>query len=637
MRSSTRKAHWLGLVSGLVLTGGMVLQAQAISPSSIHEAATSGPAPVLAYSTYLGGTQGDVALAIAVDASGSTYVTGYTGSIDFPAANPLQPAPGGTDAFVTKFDSAGRPVYSIYLGGSESDAGFGISVDTAGNAYVAGSTYSRDFPRKSSLPPSPPRAPGEPYYGDVFVAKLDPSGSLVYSAAFGGSASDGGLAIAVDDQGHAYVAGITQSVDFPVVQALQPSRRGTSDGFVAKLAPSGSALVFSTYLGGSYLEEVNSIAVDPTGSIHVAGSTISSDFPLANAIQTTSHGGPEGFVAKLRPTGSSFVYSTYLGGSDNDVLLAAAADRAGNTYVAGYTRSPDFLMVNAFQPVLGGDADIFVTKLSPTGAVAYSTYLGGSSSETAQEIAVDSSGSAFVAGQAYSNDFPLRDPIQSDCLNDGGSCCELCQVAIVAKLAPEGTDLVYSTYLGGDDQANPVPHGDGEAALGIAVDSMGTAYVTGVTPAPDFPVVDAFQPTFGGGSSDAFLAKIVLNRPPDCAAATPSPATVWPPNGRLVPISIVGVTDPDGNPVEIEVTSIFQDEPLVRVGSPDATGIGTPAAEVRATRAGNGDGRVYRISFEARDLFGASCTGGVILCVPHDQRSDAICGDNGALVDSTRP
>lgn len=620
MRISMRKARWLGLVSGLILTAGVVPRTEAVSSSS--------PAPVLAYSTYLGDAKDEVALAIAADASGNTYVTGYTQLLD-----PVTP----TDAFVVKLDPAGRPVYSVSLGGSEGDSGYGIAVDGAGNAYVTGNTYSRDFPRKSSLPPSPPGPPGAPYHADVFVAKLDPSGELIYSTVFGGSAGDDGEGIAVDDQGHAFVAGSTQSADFPVIDALQPSYHGSNDGFLAKLAPSGSALVFATYLGGSQSEGIASVALDPAGSIHVAGSTDSPDFPVANAAQATYRGGGEGFVAKLHPDGSSFVYSTYLGGREDDVLRAVAADHAGNTYVTGYTWSPDFPVVNAFQSLLReDDLDTFVTKLSPTGTIAYSTYLGGSWSETAQAIGVDSSGSACVVGETGSDDFPLRAPIQGDCLNDGGEPWHPCQSAFVAKLTPQGSDLVYSTYLGGNDLLNP-SSGDREAAMGVAVDPAGNAYVTGVTPAPDFPVVNAFQPLFGGGREDAFVAKIVLSHAPSCATATASPARIWPASGKLVPVSIQGVTDPDGDPVEIEVTTIFQDEPLERAGSPDAAGVGTDAAQVRASREGGGDGRVYRIAFAARDLTRASCTGVVTVCVPHDQRPGAVCGDGGALVDSTRP
>jgi Beta-propeller repeat len=320
---------------------------------------------------------------------------------------------------VTGYD-ASRPlyidplIYSTYLGGSDTDSGYGITVDSEGNAYVTGITYSTDFPTKNPLQAA--KAGGF----DAFVAKINPTGSaLVYSTYLGGSDYDQGKGIAVDSAGNAYVTGATISTDFPTMNPLQPAYGGgQEDAFVAKINPTGSALVYSTYLGGSNVEEGDGIAVDSAGNAHVTGVTGSNDFPTKNPLQPANGGYWDTFVAKLNPSGSALVYSTYLGGNYYDQGRGIALDSSGKACVTGQTSSTDFPTTpGAFQTVCSGGTacvgDVFVAKMNAAGsALVYSTYLGGSDDDRDNGIAVDSAGNAYVTGQTESTDFPTKNPLQ---------------------------------------------------------------------------------------------------------------------------------------------------------------------------------------------------------------------------------
>ncbi|HKH44874.1 MAG TPA: SBBP repeat-containing protein [Thermoanaerobaculia bacterium] len=359
---------------------------------------------------------------------------------------------------------------------------------------------------------------------------------------------------------------------------------------------------------------------------------------MQSTYRGTGSGGDDAFVSKLAPSGSSLVYSTYLGGAGYEVGHAVAVDEAGSAYVAGLAGSPDFPIKDALQPVLKSPdyGDAFLTRLSPTGALVFSTFLGGSGNEVPLGIAVDRAG-IVVAGYTSSADFPLAAPVQAECRPFFDRRCNVCFTdAFVTRLSPGGREIVFSTFLGG---TVPIRGETGaeDLAQGLALGPGGDIYLTGYTQSLDFPTRNAIQPVFGGGVQiDAWVARIgAANRPPDCAAATASPATLWPPNGKLRPVALRGVTDPDGDLVALAVTSIRQDEPLAKKGSPDATGLGTARPQVRADRQGVGDGRVYRLGFTATDGKGGTCTGEVTVCVPHDQRPGVTCGDGGALFDST--
>jgi hypothetical protein len=365
----------------------------------------------LVYSTYIGGSSEDWGLGIAVDGSGNAYVTGGTGSTDYhvtAGAFQATHGGGGVDVFVTKLNASGSDLlYSTYIGGSDADEGFGIAADSSGNVYVTGRTRSTDYHVTAGVFQATHGGGGV----DVFVTKLDASGSdLVYSTYIGGGSDDEGFDIAVDGSGNAYVTGWTGSTDYHVTAgAFQATHGGGGvDVFVTKLNASGSDLLYSTYIGGSDADEGFGIAVDGSGNAYVTGYTGSTDYDVTvDAFQTTKEGNADVFVTKLNASGSGLVYSTYIGGNDFEVGYSIAVDGSGNAYVTGYTFSTNYhVTMGAFQTTKEGNADVFVTKLNASGSgLVYSTYIGGSSEEEGYGIAVDGSGNAYVTGLTSSTDY----------------------------------------------------------------------------------------------------------------------------------------------------------------------------------------------------------------------------------------
>lgn len=449
--------------------------------------------PVLGYSTYFGGGGTDEGNSIAVDSAGNIYVTGLTDSRNFPVVNAAQAIFGGgqQDAFVIKLNPAGTQViYATYLGGSGQDYGTAIAVDRDGNAYVTGYTDSSNFPVRNALQATKTGAI------NAFVVKLSPTGSLASSTLLGGSLNDYGSSIAVDAAGGIYVAGIATSKDFPMLRAAQTTFGGLADGFVAKLNPTATRLVYSTYLGGAGTDGVSSIAVDGEGNAYLTGLTDSTDLPTANALQATHGGGLfDAFVMKLDANGERLIYSTYLGGSSVDRAFRIAVNMAGNAYLIGDTDSSNFPTLGAVQSTKRGSTDAFVTRLNASGtALDYSTYLGGSGIDGGTAIAVDAAGSATVTGFTASADFPLAAAAQTVI---GGA-----YDGFVARFDKTGAALEYATYLGGSGT---------DSAFGVATDTAGSAFVMGVTNATNFPTAAALQATNSGGTTDLFIAKIKLN------------------------------------------------------------------------------------------------------------------------------
>jgi hypothetical protein len=490
--------------------------------------------PVLDYSTYLGGGGLDYANGIGADATGNAYVMGITNSSDFPTMNGLQPTSGGSiETFVAKLNPAGSAlVYSTYLGGGGIDFGNSMAVDFAGNAYVTGNTNSTNFPTANPLQPT-----NSGYY-DAFVTKLNPTGSaLVYSTYLGGSGFDRGDGITVDSSGNAYVTGDTLSTDFPTANPLQPAFGGGDlygDAFVTKLNASGSALAYSTYLGGPGNEGAWYIAVDASGNAYVTGSSLGNFPTTAGAFQPAFGGTTDAFVAKLNPTDSALVYSTYLGGSGDEFVGGIAVDASGNAYLVGSTYSTDFPTMNPLQLTNSGVGDAFVTKLNAGGsALVYSTYLGGNGYDGGGGIALDASGDIYVTGATESTNFPTANSLQP--INHGALD------AFVTKLNAAGSALVYSTYLGGTGY---------DGGNGIAVNSVGSAYVTGVTQSTDFPTVNPSQSGYGGGT-DGFVAKLAefITVAIDIKPGS-YPNTINLGSGGTVRVAILSATDFDARTID---------------------------------------------------------------------------------------
>jgi hypothetical protein len=377
----------------------------------------------LLFATFLGGTGTDTPAGILLSPLGNIFIVGSTTSNNFPTTpGVLQPNyAGNQDAFLTEMEPDGSAlIYSTYIGGTGTDFGTAAALDDAGNAYVAGSTRSTDFPARN------PIQPGNVGQYDAFLIEVSPTGTLVYSTYLGGALNDYGTGVAVDNSGNVIVSGYTYSSDFPTQDALQSALSGGSDVFVTKFTPGSSTLLFSTYLGGTAVDRSTGMVVDANGSIYLTGDTQSSDFPVtANAYQSALAGVDNVFLTKLDSTGSVRVFSTLFGGGATDQATALTRDAAGGIYITGFTQSNNLPLLDSFQNILGiagaGNcgssnlinvpdnlcSDAFVTKFTPSGTPVFSSFLGGSGNDSGQGIAVDAAGAIYVVGGTASTNFPV--------------------------------------------------------------------------------------------------------------------------------------------------------------------------------------------------------------------------------------
>jgi uncharacterized protein (TIGR03437 family) len=365
--------------------------------------------------------------------------------------------------------------WAAYSGATVLDEARAVTSDASGNVYITGSALATR---------------GDT---DCFVVKLDPTGKQVWRVLVGAQdGDDDGYAIGLDGSGNVYVAGATASDLFPTVNATQTLSGQGTDGFIAKLDPTGSNYVYSNYLGGSSDEIVFSLAVDANSNLYVGGATLSVDFPVTRTgAQRVNGGGIGGFIGQFDSTGK-LIYCSYLGGGGDDFVLGIGLDGAGNMYVTGSTASTDFpATASAFQPKIGGGTDAYVAKLAPGGAITWATYVGGTGDDEANGIAVDAAGAAYITGGTASTNFPTASPYQG--ANAGGA-----RDIFVSKLSPDGAKLAYSTYLGGT--------GD-ELGNGIAVDRGGNAYIGGTSNSTNFPSISAFQGALKGGA-DGVVAEL---------------------------------------------------------------------------------------------------------------------------------
>jgi PKD repeat protein len=379
--------------------------------------------------------------------------------------------------------------YGLYLRGVGMANAYGVAVDQFRNAYVAG----KSFPAPYSVIEG---AVGANNGGtDVIVVKINEDGTIpIFITYIGGSGDDGPNGIAVDDEGYPYLVGTTNSPDFPVTGPIQSSLAGMNDAFVSKLDRSGSSLVYSTYVGGTGDDYGNAIAIDGQKNAYITGSTSSDPFPVISRYQRTSLTGVnDAYAVKINREGTELVYSVYIGGSVFNTGYGIAVDPAGNCYVTGETFSSNFPVVNAYDSTYGGSGDTFLTKVSPIGdSFVYSTFLGGTSRDMGKAVAVDSSGSVHVTGYTQSRNFPLVSPYQ-------GTFQGIIDV-FYTRFTPSGTALEYSTLIGGSGW---------DEARGISVDPAGSVYIAGLTNSRNMPVVGGYQPAYGGGDYDAFVAKFI--------------------------------------------------------------------------------------------------------------------------------
>jgi hypothetical protein len=474
--------------------------------------------PTLTYSTYLGGSSNDYATSVAVDGAGSAYVAGYTNSVNFPTTSGVfQPTCSGgcsgtiVDAFVSKLDPTGSfLVYSTYLGGSGNDYGNGIALDASGDAYLAGQTFSTNFPTTPGAF-QPKCGSGNCSGGEVFITKLNSSGTaLIYSTYLGATGTTQGNAIALDASENAYLTGYTQSAKFPVTPgAFQTTCKCSQPvAFATELNATGSALVYSTYLGGTGGDVGYAVALDSSDNAYLTGYTHSVNFPVTSgAFQTKLNANTAAFVTKLNSTGSALVYSTYLGGSTTATTPCEACstnlavDSSGNAYICGLTAESTFPVTpGAVQTVFRSSTnghDAFLTKLNSSGtAEVFSTYLGGTGDDGATGIAVDASGNTWLRGNTKSADFPVT-PGAFQTTNAGDFD------AWVAEINPTGSVLLYSTYLGGAG----TEYGGATRALAIDSQLPPNVYVTGWTDSTNFPVTAGSLQSQNAGVNDSFVSK----------------------------------------------------------------------------------------------------------------------------------
>ena len=532
------------------------------------------------YSTLFGGSAADEFTDLAVASSGEVYVVGTTMSIDLPVLNAMQPSFGGAtfDMFAVKLNAdVSQVIYATYLGGSGDESFPSVAVDSAGSAFIVGSTRSADFPTANALQPDFRGASGGGFYPDAFVTKLSPDGSsLVYSTYLGGLFWDGATDVAVDASGNAYVVGSTESVDFPRVGGIPRTNFSVyPDAFVTKINSTGSALLFSTTLGGSYYDAASRVALDATGNVWIAGYTASEDYPVKSPVQATLAGGfDDGFVAKFNPQGSSLLASTYFGGSGRDYITGLAIDAVGSALVSGVTSSPDLPTLNPFQAALAATPD-------------------QQGSQTGQD--------AFLAKLTWEPDPVLTANAGPDQIVGANESCRGV-VTLDGTRSTAPPDRYIWAYLwsgpGGLHAEGPTPTFD--------LPSLGT-HVFELTIYDDW----------AQRATDSVNVTLADLQPPRVGSVAATPSVVWPPNREMVPVAITvaDVSDACSSPVTCRIDSVTSNEALA---PGDFVITGALTVQLRADRLGEGTGRIYTIAITCTDAAGNSTRKTVTVLVPHD-------------------
>jgi len=596
--------------------------------------------PILDYSTFVGGSTTGITpnsntegWAIAVDPSGTAYVTGNTDAINFPTtAGAFQTATGGNlDAFIFKLNPTGTGlIYSTYIGGNSGERGNAIAVDGSGNAYVVGQGMSPNFPT----------TPGAYLTsGDGFAVKLNPAGnSLVYSTYLANACGFGctdPTALALDPSGDLFIAGQNNGNLITTAGAFQTGYNGVSDAFAMKLNPAGTAMIYSTYLGGTGQDSGTAIGIDPAGNAYVTGYTASANFPTtAGALKTVYGVGTyKAFVTKLNPSGTGLVYSTFLGGSSEDMGNGITIDAGGNAYIVGTTWSADFPTTpGAFQTTLAGTSDFFVAKLNPAGsALVFATHMGGLFGFGPAGIGLDGNGDVFVAGATGPGLPTTSGAFQTTYVGtvDGG----------VIELDPSGANLFYGTYLGGSNASG---------IRALAIDPAGNVYVTGDTSCLNFPITAGAFQTAKGGLSSAFVTKFDVadfytptpgntntptNTPTNTGTPTNTPTVTSTPTITLTP-TITFTPTATFTPTPVPPVELFYvDKNLFHPGAGAAVSItlnspqsgpfdlrvyNSAGEHVKTLLEGNLNQPVTTITWDGTNKNGENCADGVYLFWLHE-------------------
>jgi len=444
--------------------------------------------PTVSWSSYLGGLQDDHALSVALDAQDRVSVTGTTNSTNFPTSGPGVSPPGSLpEAFVAKISSDGTTLlWCTHFGGTAAEYGTGLALDSWGNTYVTGTSYSDDFPVQYPI---------QGFMGgmsDSYVAKFAEAGTLVWATYLGGEDVDDGVALAVDATGAVLVGGTTRSNGFPIVGGFQSAKNSPRDAFVAKIDSAGTALIWSSYFGGTGDEFAYGVSADTAGNVYLCGQTGSTS--LSGAVNPYGGGTAEGYVAKISSSGSTLIWTRYLGGSNFEGAYAISVTDGSSVFVTGRTNSSNFPASGGFQTTLGGIYDAFAAQLDGAGSLVWGTYLGGSGNDFGQSIARDSAGNLYLAGYTASSvNFPMVNPFQA---TFGGAVYD----AFGAKITVSGgaPQLVWSSFFGGN--------GDDYAYAGQVSASGASFVVAGKTSSTNLPGTWA-------GAYDVLIAK-GLSPPP---------------------------------------------------------------------------------------------------------------------------
>jgi hypothetical protein len=464
--------------------------------------------PVVTYATYFGGNANDAGYDITVDASNVAVITGRTTSVNFPGGA-IQNK-GGQDVFITKIAPSGGASFSAYFGGGGNDVGLSIALGANGDIYIGGTTTSTDFPRIGAYDNTLSGG------ADGFIVKFNADlNAFLYATYFGGNDFEDHIRIALDPAQNIFITGRTNSSDLQMVNAAQSMPGGQNDAFFAKLNAAGSTVLYSTYLGGTGVENPLGcgLAVDGQGNAYLTGATASLDFTKKNAFQQTKGDGnnplTDAFVSKLNPNlsgNASLVYSTFIGGASSDSAAAIAVDTVGNAYITGETASDNFPLENPMQATRAGGFDAFVLKLNASGNdVVYATLLGGGSDDSGSGIRVNAANEVYVAGSVGASIQGVNS-LKAYMGNSDG---------FVAKFNAAGSAISFFSYFGG---------GSDDTGQGVALDAAGNACVVGITKSANFTKVNALQPDFAGGESDAFVARIETDPP---ATTDPVIATAY--------------------------------------------------------------------------------------------------------------